>query len=166
MSVLEFSLRALAKEVWEDLGGCDYHVLAKEIQRRVSAADRDAALAEALTEYSRQFTVGLRPTLRKVKPRAGQVNSGRSAKVAGIRRTWPELKAHIFTRDGQKALGKCTHADLIFHADLLERQSRQLQAKASRERDLAALLKAHKVERVENLPNTVLAEYFSDKAAA
>jgi hypothetical protein len=163
----EFSLRALAREVWDDLGGCDYHILAKEIQRRISAADRDAALAEALAEYSRQFAVGLRPTLRKAKPGAAQRNSGRSAKVAGIRRSWPQLRAHIFTRDGQKALGKCTAADLIFHADLLERQSRQLQAKASRERDLAALLRAHQVERVENLPDTVLSEYFSgDEAAA
>lgn len=163
----EFSLRALARETWDELGGCDYHVLAKEIQRRISAADRDAALSEALTEFSRQFTVGLRPTLRKVKPGAGQRNSARSAKVAGIRQTWPQLRAHIFTKDGQKALGKCTVADLIFHADLLERQSRQLQAKASRERDLAALLKAHKVERVENLPDDVLAAYFSgDEAAA
>lgn len=162
----EFSLRALCREVWEELGGCDYHVLAKEVQRRITSADRDAALSEALTEYSRHFTTGLRPTLRKVKPGAGQQNSARSAKVAAIRQTWPQLRAHIFTRDGQKALGKCTAADLIFHADLLERQARQLTSKASRERDLASLLRAHKVERVENLPDEVLAEYFAGEAAA
>jgi hypothetical protein len=74
---------------------------------------------------------------------------------------WPQLRAHIFTRDGQKALGKCTAADLIFHAELLEKQSRQLVRKASRERELAAALKAHKVDRVENLPDEVLAEFFA-----
>jgi hypothetical protein len=157
----EFSLRPLCREVWEELGGCDYHVLAKEVQRRIASADRDAALTEALTEYSRQFTVGLRPTLRKVKPGAAQRNSGRSAKVAGIRQSWPQLRAHISTRDGQKALGKCTAADLIFHAELLEKQARQLVRKGSRERELAAALKAHKVERVENLPDEVLAEFFT-----
>jgi hypothetical protein len=163
----EFSLRSLCREVWEELGGCDYHVLAEKVARRIDRADQERALDEALAEYCRQFTVGLRPTLRKVKPGAGRRNSARSSKVQAIRQTWPQLKAHIFTKDGQKALGKCTVADLIFHADLLERQSRQLQAKAGRERQLAALLQAHKVDRVENLPDEVLAEYFSgDEAAA
>lgn len=160
----EFSLRALARQTWDDLGGCDYHVLAKEIQRRISAPDRDAALAEALTEFSRQFAVGLRPVLRKV-PKGGVRPS--SAKVTALRQSYHrQLRAHIFTKDGQKALGKCTYADLIFHADLLERQSRQLRDKAQRERSLAALLRAHQVERVENLPGDVLAEYFTESEAA
>ena len=157
----EFSLRALCRQVWEDLGGCDYHVLAKEVRRRIKAADRDAALDEALVEYSRVFALGQRPPLRKQKPGAGQQNSARSWKVQGTRQMWPQLRAHIFTRDGQKALGKCTAADLIFHAELLEKQSRQLVRKASRERELAAALKAHKVDRVENLPDEVLAEFFA-----
>ena len=162
----EFSLRHLCRQVWDDLGGADYHVLAKEVARRIKASERDAALNEALIEYSRQFTVGLRPTLRKIKPGAGQRNSARSAKVQAIRKTWPQLRAHIFTQDGQKALGECTAANLIFNAEVLEKQSRQLQAKASRERDLAALLHAHKVERVKNLPDAVLAEYFAGEEGA
>ena len=162
----EFSLRKLCREVWEELGGCDYHVLAKEVQRHIRAADRDAALGEALTEYSRVFALGQRPALSKQKAGAGQKNSARSWKVQGARQMWPELKARIFTKDGQKALGKCTAADLIFHAELLEKQSRQLIRKASRERELAAALKAHKVDRVENLPDEVLAEFFAGEEGA
>jgi len=159
----EFSLRTLHREVWDELGGCDYHILAKEVERRIDAQDSAAALSEALTEYARMFAMGQRSPLGKQKAGAGQRNSARSWKVQGTRQMWPELKAHIFTRDGQKALGKCTAADLIFHAELLEKQSRQLIRKASRERELAAALKAHKVGRVENLPDEVLAEFFSGK---
>jgi hypothetical protein len=162
----EFSLRVLCREVWEDLGGCDYHVLAKEVRRRIKAADRDGALDEALVEYSRVFALGQRPALSKQKPGAGKRNSARSWKVQGTRQMWPQLKAHIFTSDGQKALGKCTAADLIFHAELLEKQSRQLVRKASRERELAATLGAHKVDRVENLPDEVLAEFFAGEEGA
>ncbi|HLK78198.1 MAG TPA: hypothetical protein VKU77_31680 [Streptosporangiaceae bacterium] len=161
-----FSLRALCREVWDDLGGCDYHVLAKEAERRITAQDAALALPEALTEYARMFAMGQRPPLSKQKPGAGQRNSARSWKVQGARQMWPQLKAHIFTSDGQKALGKCTAADLIFHADLLEKQSRHLVRKASRERELAAALKAHKAERVENLPDDVLAEFFGGEENA
>jgi len=162
----EFSLRALCHEVWNELGGCDYHVLAKEVGRRIAAKDTAAALSEALVQYARGFAVGQHPPLSTQKAGAGQKNSARSWKVQGTRQMWPQLKAHIFTRDGQKALGKCTAADLIFHAELLERQSRQLIRKASRERELAAALKAHKVDRVENLPDEVLAQFFGEERAA
>jgi hypothetical protein len=160
----EFSLRALVRQVWDELGGCDYHVLADKLLPRIEEGNRQAALDEALVAYCRQFTVGLHATLRKAPARARQ-DSARSWKVAGVRKSWPELRAHIFTKDGQKALGKCTFEDLIFHADLLERQARQLQSKSARVRDLAALLRAHQVARVENLPAEVLAEYFESEAA-
>lgn len=163
MNSPEFSLRKLARETWDDLGGADYHILAKEIERRVQPGDRDAALDEALTEYARQFCVGLRPPARKAG--AGQRNSARSAKVSGIRQAWPELRAHIFTKDGQKSYGRCSPADLIFHAELLEKQARQNQAKASWERDLAATIIAHKVTLVENLPDDVLEQFFRGAAA-
>ncbi len=162
----EFSLRALCHEVWDELGGCDYHVLAKEAERRITAKDTAAALSEALVQYARGFAVGQHPPLSTRKAGAGQKNSARSWKVQATRQMWPQLKAHIFTKDGQKALGKCTAADLIFHAELLEKQSRQLTRKASRERELAAALKAHKVARVENLPGEVLAGFFGGEAGA
>jgi hypothetical protein len=161
----EFSLKALAREVWDEIGGADYHVLAKEIARRVRPEDRVAALNESMLEYARHFAVGLRPSGRKTRPGAGQRNSARSAKVAGIRRSWPQLRARILTNDGQKPLSDCTAADLIFHVDLLERQARQNQAKAGWYREIAAALKAHKVQRVRDLPDAVIAEFLGERAA-
>lgn len=158
-----FSLRHLAHQVWDSLGGADYHVLAKEIDRRLaSRKDRDAALSEALIVYCREFAVNQRP---KINPAgAGQVNSARSAKVAGVRRAWPQLRARIYTPSGQKALAECTYEDLLFHADLLETQAAQLQAKAGRERDLAAALRQHKAPTVADLPDAVLAQFFLERS--
>jgi len=163
----EFSLRALARETWDDLGGADYHVLAKEIARRISPQQREDALNEALVEYARHFTTGLRPSARKTRPGAGQRNSGRSSKVAGIRHAWPQLRATYFTRDGQKPLGDCSQADVIFIAEHLEKKARENQAKAGWMRDVAAAMRASKVTRVRDLPNDVLAEFLGsgEKAA-
>jgi hypothetical protein len=162
----EFSLRALHREVWEELGGCDYHVLAKEVQRRVKAADREAALSEALVEYSRVFAIGLRPSSsRKARPGAGQRNSGRSAKVAGIRRAWPQLRATYFTKDGQKPLGECSMTDVIFVAEHLDKKARENQRKAVWMRDVAGAMKAHQAQHVRDLPDDVLAKFLIGEAA-
>jgi hypothetical protein len=160
----EFSLRHLCREVWEELGGCDYHVLAKEVQRRIKAANRDAALSEALVEYSRVFTTGLRPSSSR-KAGAGQRNSGRSAKVAGIRRAWPQLRATYFTKDGQKPLGECSMTDVIFIAEHLDKKARENQRKAAWMRDVAGAMKAHQAQHVRDLPDDVLATFLIGEAA-
>jgi hypothetical protein len=162
----EFSLRKLASEVWDETGGTDYHVLAKELARRITATNREAALNEALVEYARHFVVGLRPTARRRRgTAAGQANSGRSSKVALIRRTWPQLRATYLTKDGQKALGDCTRVDVIFIAEHLERKARENQSKAGWMRELSAALGQHKVQRVRDLPDAVLAEFLGGAAA-
>jgi hypothetical protein len=161
----EFSLRTLCRQVWEELGGCDYHVLAKEVHRRIKAAERDAALSEALVEYSRVFAIGLRPSSRRAAKSAGQRNSGRSAKVAGIRRAWPELRATYFTKDGQKPLGECSMTDVIFIAENLDKKARENQRKAAWMRDVAAAMKAHQVAHVRDLPDDVLAGFLTGEAA-
>lgn len=162
----EFSLRKLAREVWEDLGSADYHVVAKELARRVPPNRREAALDEALLEYARHFVVGLRPTARKTKPGAGQRNSGRSAKVAGIRRMWPQLRATYLTRDGQKALAECSRVDVVFIAEHLDKKARECTRKGAWMRGLAGEMATHEVERVRDLPDEVLAQYLDGTAAA
>lgn len=162
----EFSLRAMARQVWDEMGSPDYHALAKEIARRVPAAKREAALNEALVEYARHFVVGLRPTARRVRPGAGQRNSARSAKVTAIRRTWPQLRATYLTKDGQKALGDCTRADVVFIAEHLERKARENQRKAGWMRDVATALGQAKVQRVRDLPDDVLAGLLGEGEAA
>jgi hypothetical protein len=161
----EFSLKELAREVWDETAGADYHVVAKELARRIRPDDRVAALNEALVAFARQFVTGLRPALRRSPAATAQRNSARSAKVAGIRRAWPQLRATYFTKDGQKPLGECTKIDVIFIAENLDRKARENAAKAGRMRELAAALSAHKVQRVRDLPDEVLAEFLEVKAA-
>jgi hypothetical protein len=160
----EFSLRKLAREVWDEAAGADHHALAKEVQRRITPAQRDAALGEALIEYMRVFNSNRRPASR-ISRGAGQRNSGRSAKVAGIRHAWPQLRATYFTKDGQKALGECSRADVIFIAEHLEKKARENQAKAGWMRELSAALSAHKVQCVRDLPDDVLAQFLEGAAA-
>jgi hypothetical protein len=161
----EFSLRKLACEAWDDLGSCDYHVLAKEIHRRIAAKDRDAALAEALVAYAREFNSMRRPTARKTA--AGQKNSARSWKVQGVRREWPQLRARYWTGgDDRKPLGDCTAAEVVFIAENLDKKARENTRKAAWMRDLAGELAAHKAGRVRDLPDEVLATFLTGEAAA
>lgn len=178
----EFSLLALAREVWDEMGGCEYHVLAKEIARRIQPDDRLAALNEALVEYARHFNTRQGkaappkvspspvPTTGgaggSTKPAAAQRNSARSSKVRAIREAWPQLRRYISTQDGRKALGDCTADNLIFHAGLLEGLANANAKQAEKERSLAALLKAKKVARVRDLPDSALAEYFEEGGSA
>jgi hypothetical protein len=155
--VSSFNLQALARQIWDELGGCDYHVLAKELDNRISRADADAVLAEVLIPWARTFAAVQRPAL--------QHNPGRSPKVEAIRRAWPELRAFIFTQSGQKALRECTSGDLIFHAGLLERKAASLTTKADRYQQLAAALDNYQAQRVADLPDDVLGRFFTGTKA-
>ena len=162
----EFSLRRLATEVWDEMGGCEYHVLAKEMARRIRPGDREAALGEALVQWSYLFnaTVGHAspPAAGQGEGGAGQRNSGRSRKVAAIRADWQRrMTRHISTADGQKAIGDCTAEDLIFNAEVLETLASANQRKAAWERRLAAAVEEHEAERVRELPDDVLAQFFT-----
>lgn len=66
----EFSLRALVREVWDELGGdCDCDLLADEVQRRISDGDRSAALAQLLPGFSRQFVATRRKNPASLRER-------------------------------------------------------------------------------------------------
>ena len=162
----EFSLRKLATEIWSEMGGCEYHVLAKELARRIRPADREVALSEALVQWSYLFnaTVGHAspPATGQGEGGAGQQNSGRSRKVAAIRADWQRrMTRHISTADGQKALADCTAEDLVFNAEVLESLATANQRKAAWERRLAAAVEEHGVKKVRELPDEALAEFFA-----
>ena len=161
----EFSLRRLATEVWDEMDGCEYHVLAKELARRIRPADREAALGEALVQWAYAFntTVGhASPPGTGQGEGAGQQNSGRSRKVAAIRADWQRrMTRHISTADGQKAIGDCTAEDLIFNAEVLETLASANQRKAAWERRLAAAVEEHGAGCVRELPDEALAEFFA-----
>ena len=164
----EFSLRRLATEVWDEMDGCEYHVLAKELARRIRPADREAALGEALVQWAYAFntTVGHAspPGTGQDREGAGQRNSGRSRKVAAIRADWQRrMTRHISTADGQKAIGDCTAEDLIFNAEILESLATTNQRKAAWERRLAAAVDEHGAGCVRELPDEVLTGFFASR---
>ena len=162
----EFSLRHLVAGVRDELGTGDRHLIAKEAMSRIPREDRDSAFMQALTEVARAVVNSGHPQMfPAARAGAGQRNSGRSAKVAGIRRAWPQLRATYACLDENKQLGEYTAADLIFVADHLDRQAAQSAAKASHFRKLSGLMVQHKVSRVRDLPDSVLAAAFLGEAA-
>jgi hypothetical protein len=189
MSGTEFSLRGLIRQVRDDLGTGDTHRIAKEAAARISPADRDSAYLQGLTEVARAIVNSGHPQLRQApgstlastpgagaqasppgsshasKPGAGQRNSGRSSKVAAIRRTWPQLRATYACLDVNKQLGDYNADDLIFVASHLEAQAALSTVKAERFHDLSASLALHKVKKVRDLPDAVLAAAFLGEAA-
>lgn len=166
----EFSLRALVRQVRDELGTGDRHVIAEKTLPRIPAEHRDVAFTQALEEVARAVVKDGHPRLHSVpdsssKPRAGQRNSARSSKVAGIRRVWPELRATYACLDAGKQVADYSSDDLIFVAEHLETQARRNAAKAGNFRKLAALMAKSGAAKVADLPDEVLAAIFRGEAA-
>jgi hypothetical protein len=165
----EFSLRALVREVRDELATGDKFVIAKETLHRIPPGQREAALLEALAEVARVVVNEAHPRIHQVPAGpakgAGQVNSARSAKVTAMRRMWPQLRATYACLDSNKQLGDYGADDLVFVAAHLEVQASQNAAKATQYRNLSALLPKYKVAKVRELPDAVLTAVFTGEAA-
>jgi hypothetical protein len=154
-----FSLNHLLREVWDELGGADYHILAHEVLHRLDPAHYEAALGQALAVYTSRFVGSKR---MRTPHQAGQQNSGRSAKVRGIRTASAQLRTIWYaTPDGQKALGDCTLSDVFYIVGGLERQARQHMDKARWLRGLAEAMTTHPVRRVQDLPAGIISGFFT-----
>lgn len=94
--------------------------------------------------------------------RAPAKKPGRSAKVAAIRASGPKwLTDRINTAADPrewKRVGDCSFADLMFAAGQRRDQAARTSAAAERLEHLAELLRANGVERVRDLPASVLAQ--------
>lgn len=101
-----------------------------------------------------------RPVAKSGMPAAGR--PVRSAKVAAIRAAapkWLEDRYCVGAGDGDwKFLGDCGFADLMFAAGQRREQAARTSAVAGRLEGLAELVRVHGVERVRDLPVSVLAE--------
>lgn len=86
----------------------------------------------------------------------------RSAKVAAIRASGPKwLADRLYTSADPrewKRVGDCSFTDLMFAATQRRDQAARTSAAAERLESLAELVRAHGVERVRDLPASVLAE--------
>jgi hypothetical protein len=86
---------------------------------------------------------------------------GRSAKVAAIRASGPKWLADRINTAADprewKRVGDCSFAELMFAAGQRREQAARTSAVAERLEGLAELVRAHGVERVRDLPASVLA---------
>lgn len=183
----EFSLRALIRQVRDELGTGDARLIAEKAVPRIPAASRETALLEAVTEVARSVVVSghpkfgaiaqpeaspplpladLRPSpAQRPATRAGNANSARSQKVMAIRRMWPDMRKVYTSVDANKQVADYSIGDLQKLADLLEKQGRQSLAKATNVRSLAAAMARCKAAKVRDLPDDVLAAAFGPVAA-
>lgn len=173
----KFSLRAIVRQVRDELATGDRYRIAKEALPRIPAEYRDAAFLEALAEVARSVVNSGHPQIRGVPPqpdalmprptasKAGNRNSARSHKVAAIRRAWPELRAIYVSIDKDKLLADYSSENLNALADWLEKQARHSSIKARKYRKLAVLMDQAAAEKVSDLPDDVLAAVFEGEAA-
>jgi hypothetical protein len=160
----EFNLRVLVRDVCDSSTIPDPALLAKEVNRRIQKADRDAALEQALRVFVQNVisrarnSPGGHTTLDTQAIRA--TGGSTSHKVAGIRNAWrrmlqdriavgSDLGAWKFLRD-------CTAVDLDYAASIREDHARQNAARARQLRQLAELLVTHNAATVSALPDDVL----------
>jgi hypothetical protein len=87
---------------------------------------------------------------------------GRSAKVAAIRESGPRWLRDRLNTGAEprewKRIGDCTFTDLMFAAAQRRDQAARTSAAAERLERLAELLRTHGVDRVRDLPASVLAQ--------
>lgn len=160
-----FNLRALVREVCDESHQADPAMLAKEVDRRIRKADRDAALEQALAAFMWQFVSRDRSSVATSRP--GAV-SGRSSKVAGIRGLARAQRDRVSVGPDPsdwKFLADCTADDLDYAAALREEYAQRVMARADQYRRLAELLAEHGVATVGELPQPVLGDELGDDAA-
>lgn len=160
-----FNLRELIRATMADSVVADPGVLADLVFLKIAKKDRDEALAQSLRTFVRQvfsegrLTTYIDPSGRVADVQPVRVQPGRSAKVAGIREHWQRaLRDPINVGAGLwKLLGDCTATDLFFVADFRREQASRNTAKAAQYDALRALLDDHSVDRVRDLPTSILA---------
>ena len=169
----KFSIRALIRQVRDELGTGDRFLIAQKAMPRIPVAHREAAFMEALAEVARDVVKQGHPRIHPVPafappavvPKAGNRNSARSSKVASIRRAWPELRATYACIGRDKMLADYTSENLNALADELEKQARQNAAKAANFRKLAVLMDQSGAKKLSDLPDEALAAAFRGEAA-
>lgn len=159
----DFDLRKLVHDVYATSDDPHPVILAKEVNRRIKRADRDAALEAALPLFVRNVLSQMRMASNRPIP-ATKPNPSR--KVAGIREAWRRMLNDAINVGPHewKVLSKCTAPDLDYAAELREAHARWNAARAQQYRQLAELLTEHGVSTVGELPDDMLGSALGDAA--
>lgn len=150
-----FDLRVLVREVCDTSTSADPVMVMTEVRQRITQADQEAALEQALLTFVRHM-ISRRGNLTFRAP-AGRP----SWKVTGIRNAWRATLLRQRLSVGEdpgawKFFGDCTEGDLTYAADVRDRLAKNNALQARRLRDLAKLLAEHGVGTVKELPDDIL----------
>lgn len=162
---MTFDLRALVREVCAASASADPAVVTGEVRQRITLADRDTALDQALLTFVRhvisrwgELGTGDHPLLDPHHQHAPGAQPSR--KVAAIRGAWRAvLRKRLSVGEDPSAwkfFGDCTDGDLLYAADVRDALAASNARQAQRLRDLAKLLVDHQVVTVKDLPEDVL----------
>lgn len=166
----DFDLHALVRSVTETSGLLGPREIAAKVAENVPRAKLRDALAAALVPFVREDLTRLRATA-PIGPRPSAPsnrNSARSPKVRAVREAWRKVLAgQVHVGHGQwQVLADCSYDNVVFLANERHEVARRTAASGDRFERLASAMKKHKVSRVSELPESVLAEILSDEAAA
>lgn len=158
----QFSLNALIREVVAEDSSGDMRTMAKEVRRRIRPEEVEAALDQCLPVYV--YDVARSNGGDHGKPKGDRPVS---AKVAARRAWWrARLEEKVAIAPGKfKSYGDCGFEDLEYAATLRFRAAEANQAAGRSMKVLSGLVREHKVERVRDLPEEVLGDYFGGRAA-
>lgn len=159
------ALRQIIRDTLASAEDVSVDAIAQAVMAQAST-DPLPALAEALPALVREVIVASRQPGRVHPPAsAGVKQLPGSWKVAAIRDGWQKRLAEVYaTESGNRRVGDMTYDDLLFLADLNERQAKQKLSKAKGWRDLADLLHEQGVERVRDLDAQTLMTTFGSAA--
>lgn len=156
-TVPEFNLRTLVREVLDGSALADPGGIADEVYRRTAAKDRAAAYRQALRQFVRLQANEQRMTAAQPSSSSeGALDSGQSAKVAGIRTWWRSSlreRIHVDGEAGWKMLADCTRDDLMYAAKERWEAADRTKAVGDKFSRLAELLDRFDAATVGDLPD-------------
>jgi hypothetical protein len=159
-----FSLTALIAEVCDESDVVNVEKVAHEVATRIRPADIRTALDQALVVVVRHWLTGPRRSTQICTTAEGEAEvltprPGRSWKRDGVREHWRRAlteKYSIDRKGNAVPLAELNRAQVQFNIDSREEFARRASARASQLRGLLELMVRHDVNRVGDLPESVL----------
>jgi hypothetical protein len=164
----EFDLHSLVRSVTDGSGLRGPREIAAKVAENVPAGKRLTALEEALVPYVRVYLQHARQPAPPAPTGVGARNSARSSKVHAIREGWRRTLAgqfHVGAGHWQ-VLADCSYENVTFLAGERHENARRSAATAAMFDQLAEAMRSDGVDRVGDLPDSVLAQILATEVAA
>lgn len=164
---MSLNLHALIREIADGSSLRGPREIAAKVAENIPTKHVRAALAEALVAYVREELTRAR-AIHPVTPAAGNVNSGRSSKVAAIRDAWRRTLAGQFhVGAGQwERLADCSYEQVAFLATERRDQAERNAAAADMFERLGKAMRKHAATVVADVPESTLAQILNAEVAS